>query len=159
MIYIAGLAAPGLVLNERDIQRIKNDRTAYEAGANERRNLLHVALNNLNGISQRQQAIEQSINNVNGNISSAQRLLSQLQAQLPSFTSVGAEIKRIVTFLSQFNSNLSNMNSKQQLFVALRPLLTSIDSLVVLLENNSNLVSLLGDRVIVNRLRSHIPNL
>ena len=151
-----GLAAPGLIINERDLQRIKNDRNAHQASANERRQLLQVAENNLRDISERQQTSEQSINSVRIGLSSAQSTLNHLRTQFSDLNNMGVQLKTIASFLSHFNAELNVMNDQQQLMVLLRPLLNSIDSLINFLESNANLVILLSDKDAVNKIRTHV---
>lgn len=110
-------------------------------------------------ITGRIQLVEDFIHSTQTDFLNAQSTRDQLQAQYSTFTNVDVQIKNTVTFLTQFNSNLSGMHSKRQLMVALEPLLVSTNRLVILMENNSDLVTLLGDKVIVKRLRNHMPEI
>lgn len=156
IFFRTGLAAPGLIINERDLQRIKNERNSHQASAHERRQVLQVAENNLQDIANRQQASEQSINSTRNSLSSAQSTLDQLRKQFPTLNELGVQIKTIASFLVQFNSEMSLMNDHQQLMVLLRPLLNSIESLINFLESNANMVILLSDKDAITKIRGHL---
>lgn len=151
-----GLATPGLVLNERDIQKLKRDRDAWQAQANERRQLLQVAENNLREISTRQQATEESIQKTRAILVSSQAILEQLRAQYAILGGLGAQIRNVSTFLFSLNGEIGVIHGQQQLMVLFSPLLESVNSLVTFLEDNANMVVFIGDREAVSKIRQHL---
>ncbi|KAK4016763.1 hypothetical protein OUZ56_031730 [Daphnia magna] len=155
-VITGGLATPGLVLNERDIQKLKRDRDAWQAQANERRQLLQVAENNLREISTRQQATEESIQKTRAILVSSQAILEQLRAQYAILGGLGAQIRNVSTFLFSLNGEMGVIHGQQQLMVLFSPLLESVNSLVTFLEDNANMVVLIGHREAVSKIRQHL---
>jgi DNA repair exonuclease SbcCD ATPase subunit len=151
-----GLASPGLIINEKDIQKLKRDRDAWYAQANERRKTLEVAENNHRDIIDRQQATEQSIRKTRTSLSSARTTLEELRKQYSVLSNLGAQIRNISTFLFSLNGELSVIHGQQQLMVLFQPLLESIDSLITSLESNVNTIVLIANKEAVNKIRKHL---
>nr|CAH0111544.1 unnamed protein product [Daphnia galeata] len=91
-VFTAGLASPGLIINEKDIKKLKRDRDAWYAQANERRKTLEVAENNHRDIIDRQQATEQSIRKTRTSLSSARTTLEELRKQYSVLSNLGAQL-------------------------------------------------------------------
>lgn len=145
-------------MNERDLQRIKNERNGHQEGANQRRQLLNVASSNLRDITQRQLDTEELIRNVEASLSSTQSVLNNVMEDFNKLSNLGIQIKEIVTFLSQFKGELSVMHGQQQFLVLLKPLLHSIDNLIIFLQRNSELIHLISDVAVVDQIRNHIAS-
>lgn len=145
-------------MNERDLQRIKNERNGHQEGANQRRQLLNVASSNLIDITQRQLDTEELIRNVEASLSSTQSVLNNVMEDFNKLSNLGIQIKEIVTFLSQFKGELSVMHGHQQFLVLLKPLLHSIDNLIIFLQRNSELIHLISDVAVVDQIRNHIAS-
>lgn len=86
-------------------------------------------------------------------ISEDQSMLKEMKAYHPALTSLGVEIKKIHTFLTSLSSNVNVMKKKNDVVVALNPLLKDLDELVKLLENNFRLLTLIGNKEIVAKLK------
>ncbi|XP_057366941.1 uncharacterized protein LOC132087692 [Daphnia carinata] len=155
-VVTGGLAAPGLVLNERDIQKLKRDRDAWQAQANERRQLLQVADNNLREITTRQKATEESIQRTRSILESSRAILEQLRGQYAILGGLGAQIRNVSTFLLLLNGEMGVIHNQQKLMVLFSPLLESVNSLVTFLEGNANMIVLIGDRDALSKIRQHL---
>ncbi|XP_046438563.1 uncharacterized protein LOC124190068 isoform X2 [Daphnia pulex] len=157
-VFTAGLATPGLVINEKDIKKLRRDRDAWRSQANARRHTLQVAQNNHRDIVSRQKNTEQSIRNTQTSLSSAQISLEKLQKDYLVLSSLGAEMRNISTFLFSLNGELSVVHSQQQLMVLFQPLLESIDSLITFLESNVNTIVLLANNEAVTKIRGYLSS-
>jgi hypothetical protein len=155
---LTGLATPGLVINEKDIKKLRRDRDAWRSQANARRHELKVAQNNHRDILSRQKKTEQSIRNTQTSLSSAQISLEKLQKDYLVLSSLGAEMRNISTFLFSLNGELSVVHGQQQLMVLFQPLLESIDSLITFLESNVNTIVLLANNEAVTKIRGYLSS-
>ncbi|EFX89239.1 hypothetical protein DAPPUDRAFT_94673 [Daphnia pulex] len=156
-VFTAGLATPGLVINEKDIKKWRRDRDAWRSQANARHEL-KVAQNNHRDIVSRQKNTEQSIRNTQTSLSSAQISLEKLQKDYLILSSLGAEMRNISTFLFSLNGELSVVHGQQQLMVLFQPLLESIDSLITFLESNVNTIVLLANKEAVTKIRGYLSS-
>lgn len=128
----------------------------WELETKERQQFLQEANDKLHFITDRQRAIEKTIENTRESLKSAQTLLEQLQKQCSVLGRLGAQIRKISTFLASLHGKMGDVHSRHQLMVLFSPLLKSVDSLVTFLEDNANIVVSIADQEALSKIRRNV---
>ena len=95
-------------------------------------------MDKLNKVRQMQWTTQQAMDRTRMSLSTVQVVLKRLQAQDPDMKKLGVEIKRITTFLSQFQANVAVINDHQKRLLLITSLVDSIDDLIVFIEKNQD---------------------
>ncbi|EFX85669.1 hypothetical protein DAPPUDRAFT_98611 [Daphnia pulex] len=156
IIFTIGLASPGYITNEGELQKAERDRDAHQSNANERRQTLAKFESNLRDISFRQRVTEQSIVTTGASLTSVRFVLDKLKSQDPAMRGFGDKIRNITTYLTVCQGKVEVIYSQQKLLVLFEPLLKSIDQLVLFLESNDETTSLLAEKNIVEKIRKYM---
>ena len=156
IMFVTGLASPGLIINEGELQKAERDRDAHQSNASERRQTLIKFEDNLRDISLRQRATELSIVQTEASLTSVRFVLDKLKSQDPAMRGFGDKIRNITTYLTVCQGQVSVIYSQQKLLILFEPLLKSIDELVLFLESNRETTSLLAEKNIVEKIRKYM---
>lgn len=157
-VCYTGLASPGLIINEKELQNVERDRDAHQSNAHERRQTLIQSESNLRDISLRQRVTELSIVGTEASLTSVRFFLDKLKSQDPTMREFGDQIRNITTYLTVCQGKVEVIYSQQKLLVLFEPLLKSIDQLVLFLESNDETTSLLAEKNIVEKIRKYMKS-
>lgn len=138
------------------MQRNERDRDSYRESASNYRRSLDNEMDKLNKVRQMQWTTQQAMDRTRMSLSTVQVVLKRLQAQDPDMKKLGVEIKRITTFLSQFQANVAVINDHQKRLLLITPLVDSIDDLIVFIEKNQDNIVLRTQKHLMQKIRNFI---
>ena len=138
------------------MQRNERDRDSYRESASNYRRSLDNEKDKLNKVRQMQWTTQQAMDRTRMSLSTVQVVLKRLQAQDPDMKKLGVEIKRITTFLSQFQANVAVINDHQKRLLLITPLVDSIDDLIVFIEKNQDNIVLRTQKHLMQKIRNFI---
>ena len=138
------------------MQRNERDRDSYRESASNYRRSLDNEMDKLNKVRQMQWTTQQAMDRTRMSLSTVQVVLKRLQAQDPDMKKLGVEIKRITTFLSQFQANVAVINDHQKRLLLITSLVDSIDDLIVFIEKNQDNIVLSTQKNLMQKIRNFI---
>ena len=138
------------------MQRNERDRDSYRESASNYRRSLDNEMDKLNKVLQMQWTTQQAMDRTRMSLSTVQVVLKRLQAQDPDMKKLGVEIKRITTFLSQFQANVAVINDHQKRLLLITSLVDSIDDLIVFIEKNQDNIVLSTQKNLMQKIRNFI---
>ena len=138
------------------MQRNERDRDSYRESASNYRRSLDNEMDKLNKVHQMQWTTQQAMDRTRMSLSTVQVVLKRLQAQDPDMKKLGVEIKRITTFLSQFQANVAVINDHQKRLLLITSLVDSIDDLIVFIEKNQDNIVLSTQKNLMQKIRNFI---
>ena len=136
--------------------RNERDRDSYRESASNYRRSLDNEMDKLNKVRQMQWTTQQAMDRTRMSLSTVQVVLKRLQAQDPDMKKLGVEIKRITTFLSQFQANVAVINDHQKRLLLITSLVDSIDDLIVFIEKNQDNIVLSTQKNLMQKIRNFI---
>ena len=157
MLSTTGLAAIPIIELDKQWNKIANEREGLQASMENRRYQLDTTEKKLREMSNRKFTSEQYLETTKNHLSHLKNSLARLQSQQGDTIAFIGHIKKIYSFLAAFNSKVNGIYTHQKMKTLLKPLLDSVDDLVEFLRHSKSeeLVSLIGDKKVVERIRQY----